>query len=419
MSKGILIDLDIMRDSEFIKGKSIILWGAGDKGKYVIKMLKKASIHVSYVCDSNAELWGTAVEGYTVISPFELCKAADKENLCAVLCTAPGSNQTIRKALDYIVDASYEYATYFGIVYMFRFHYETLFQDEAVKYLFRLEKEVGWLEFQQRNLKVLSDVWGVTEGEILLLQPGKVGSSSILVNLLREGCGGYHLHHIHFPANILQEEYRKIWEAALERLRSKKIKLITGVREPIARDISSVFESFNERNNIRRGDWLFKTGDPYKIFEQYTDMILYGNYEPWSSGVPKVWGDEFVWFDQEIQRLWGIDIYQFPFDREKGYSVIRSKGIEIFLYKCEKLDEVSEELYQFALGHAVSCFVSANRADISWRNEAYQKFKRSVVLRPDYVAHYYKDNGKMDHFYTEEEKSGFLKKWEKQIGQKG
>ena len=408
MSKGVLIDLNIMRDEGNIKNKTIIVWGAGDKGKNVIKLFKKADIRILYVCDSNAKLWGTKIDGYVVRSPFELCSVVDAEKICVIMCTIAESNQEIRKTLDYIVDVKYEYATYFGIINMFRFHYRTLFKNESVKSLFQAEKEIGWLKFQQRKLQILSDICGVNDGDVLVFQPGKVGSISILVNLKKEKEEVFHFHHIHFPANILQEKHIKMWETALESVKCKKIKMIVGVREPISRDISAFFEVFSERNLYRRGDWIFENGNLYDVFERYMDTILHDSYGQWINGVPDVWGDEFLWFDREIKRLWGIDIYQYPFDREKGYSIIRSAGIEIFLYKSEKLNDISKELYMFVLNRPISQFSTEYKTDISWRNEAYQEFKNNVILNSEYVDHYYKNNKKMD----------YLKKWEKNIAPK-
>ncbi len=418
MSKGILVDLNIMGNLKCIKNKTIVVWGAGDKGKYVIKMLKKAGISVLYVCDSNVKLWGVEIEGQIVISPFELCRIGNRGKLCIVLCTMPGSNPAIRKTLEQIIDVKYEYATYFGIINLFRFHYEALFRDEYIKCSFRIEKEIGKLEYQQLILQRLNNVCKVRDEDILVLQPGKVGSISIMANLMREGCSVYHFHYIYSWAGILQEEYRKIWETALKNLKVKKIKIITGVREPIARDFAAFFEAFSEKNNIRRGDWIFRCGDVYKVFRQYMEMVVHGDYRPWNDGIPEVWGDEFIWFDKEIKELWGIDVYQYPFDKENGYTVIYSEKVDIFLYKSERLNDVSEKLYEFALGYPIPEFVIENRAEDSWRNEAYQEFKRNVVLSPDYVEHYYKDNKRMDFFYTKEEKEGFLKKWENQIGWK-
>lgn len=418
MSKGVLIDLNIIQDHKCIKNKKVVVWGAGAKGKYVVYMLKKANISVSYVCDSNVELWGIRIEDRVVISPFELCYTCKKTHLCVILCTAFPNNRTIRKMMDQMMDVKYEYITYFGIINLFRFHYKTLFSSESIKCLFDLEKSIGRLEYQKRQIHTLSAICKIGEGDILLFQPGKVASSSVKYNLMKEGCVAYHVHHLGFPENILHDEWREKWEKVLGGLRSKKIKVISGVREPISRDISALFQPFIEDNKSRRGDWIFETGDIYKGFEQYTDIIMHCNYEPWPNGVPEVWGDEFLWFDKEIKALWGIDIYQYPFDKKKGYTVIHSEKVDIFLYKSEKLNEVSDKLYQFALGRSVLQFVSENKTEFSWRNEAYQEFKRNVVLNPDYVDHYYKDNKRMNHFYTEEEKKIFLKRWENQIGPK-
>ena len=73
--------------------------------------------------------------------------------------------------------------------------------------------------------------------------------------------------------NFLEEGCRGVWERAWRNLRHKRLKIITGVREPISRDFSALFQALNERNNIRRGEWLFNTGDLYEVFRQYEDMM--------------------------------------------------------------------------------------------------------------------------------------------------
>ena len=413
MSKGRLIDLEIMRDETYMKGSEIIVWGAGEKGKHVIDMLKEADIPISCICDSNADLWDTEMESYLIKSPFTIRHFVNTENLCAILCVESKHVSAIQKSLDYIVDTNYQFATYFGIVSMFRFHYQSLFRNPSIAYSFAIEKNMGRLEYQKRQFQILNELCQIKDGDVLVLQPGKVGSLSIYSNLRRERRGVYHFHHIHFPMNFLEEGCRGVWERAWRNLRHKRLKIITGVREPISRDFSALFQALNERNNIRRGEWLFNTGDLYEVFRQYENMILHGNYEPWRDGIPEAWGDEFLWFDREIRQFWGIDIYEHPFNKEEGYSIICSDGIEIFLYKCEKLNDILMELYQFALGHPLSHFFSENRMDVSWCSAAYQEFKHNVVPSLSYIEHYYKNNKKMDHFYSLEEKDEFLKAWER------
>lgn len=418
MGRGVLVDLELMRNQEWIRDKELVIWGSGDKGGYGIRMLRKAGISVSMVCDSNAELWGTEREGHTVVSPDALCHA-DARRLCVFLCVAPGNYRAVRKALDQILDGGYQYATYFGIVNLFRFHYETLFSEEYDKWLFRLEEDMGLSTLRQSQLCKLHDIYGVEDGDIMVLQPGKVGSCSVVKSICGKERRLMHVHHLGFPSDVLQESYKGVWEMALKNMTGKRLKVIAGVREPIGRDISAFFQMFSEGNEIfRRGDWILGTGDLYQGFGQYEDMIVRHNYEPWRNGILGVWGDEFLWFDEEIKKLWGIDIYEYPFDREKGYSVIRCGGIELFLYKSEKLNEVTEELHRFVSGSPAPHFASVNLAETSWRNEAYQEFQKNVLLDPAYVNHYYQNNPRMDHFYTEEEKKNFLKNWEGRIGRK-
>ena len=45
----------------------------------------------------------------------------------------------------------------------------------------------------------------------------------------------------------------------------------------------------------------------------------------------------------------------------------------------------------------------------------YKNVRDVIKIPRDIVDFYYKDNPRMDHFYTEEEKTEFLKKWESNI----
>ncbi|MDR2569456.1 MAG: hypothetical protein LBD23_04035, partial [Oscillospiraceae bacterium] len=45
----------------------------------------------------------------------------------------------------------------------------------------------------------------------------------------------------------------------------------------------------------------------------------------------------------------------------------------------------------------------------------YQNVKDVLKFPKELVSLYYDNNSRMDHFYTEEEKTAFLKKWEKNL----
>ena len=50
-------------------------------------------------------------------------------------------------------------------------------------------------------------------------------------------------------------------------------------------------------------------------------------------------GAVFEWFNVELKEPLGLDIYQYEFDKMRGYQIIEKDNIELLLIKLEKLDE--------------------------------------------------------------------------------
>ena len=58
-------------------------------------------------------------------------------------------------------------------------------------------------------------------------------------------------------------------------------------------------------------------------------------------------GAVFEWFNVELKEPLGLDIYQYEFDKMRGYQIIEKDNIELLLIKLEKLDECSEVIGRF------------------------------------------------------------------------
>lgn len=54
-------------------------------------------------------------------------------------------------------------------------------------------------------------------------------------------------------------------------------------------------------------------------------------------------GNEFVWFDVCMKELTGLGIFQYLFDRETGYGLIKEGKWEILVLKTESLNANTEE----------------------------------------------------------------------------
>lgn len=228
----------------------------------------------------------------------------------------------------------------------------------------------------------------------LCLQMGKVGSSTIVrsfptVMQFHSWSGSAPIQYFSTkyrgtPLGQLRQAYswrrqfRKasvLWDRA--RLSGETVKIVTGVREPLARNISAYFQTMPDD---------FVSSEP--IEDVHGEFLAFGAHY-----VPN------VWFDLELKRHFGLDVYAHKFDKDRGYSVIREAGIEVFVYRMENLDDAIEALGDF-LGRPGVKLAASNRASDKPIATTYEAFRKSFVppegLRADlygsrYFRHFYED----------------------------
>jgi glutamate mutase epsilon subunit len=124
--------------------------------------------------------------------------------------------------------------------------------------------------------------------------------------------------------------------------------------------------------------------------------------------------DVFEWFDVELKAVFGIDVYDYPFDREKGYSIIEQDNVEVLVIKLEKINSLEQVIGDFV---EVSDFklINSNVSDKKPYKYLYKNMREEIRIPREVVDRYYKNSPRMKHFYTEEEINMFYKKWEKNI----
>ena len=88
----------------------------------------------------------------------------------------------------------------------------------------------------------------------------------------------------------------------------------------------------------------------------------------------------------------------------------------MLLIKTEKLNSLEN-----VIGIYTECdsfrLVNCNIGKLKEYRFAYEQFVNEYEIPDDFVRYYYHENSRMDHFYTEEEKAEFLKKWRKKADQ--
>ncbi|UOQ87008.1 putative capsular polysaccharide synthesis family protein [Gracilibacillus salinarum] len=252
---------------------------------------------------------------------------------------------------------------------------------------------------------------------ILIYQMGKVGSTSIADSIIENGGQAEHIHSFHHPVMFEQfhdlksidyyfptksimkyKVYNNVFfKNALLRT-NKRLKIITLAREPISRNIAMYFQGIhfpifeiNRSYNNR--------SDEDVNFELIIQLFLnkfHHNY-----GIK--------WFDNEFNRTFSVDIYDYPFDKEKGYTIINTRNLDIMVIKMEKLNDLEVKIQQF-LDMPNFKLNKANIGDNKWYSDLYKRFKKVFIPSEDYIEKLY-NTKYMNHFYTEEEIKVFRNKW--------
>lgn len=229
---------------------------------------------------------------------------------------------------------------------------------------------------------------------IIVYQMGKVGSTSIY-NSLKTAYKGevLHKHTLH---------KKEDWKSAmvLEHLLTHKLplKLISLVREPVSRNISSFFQNFEKVTGIAPNKSVFTT-------EELTHFIL--TSDKLDTNAP------LTWFNENPLKDFGIDVYSHDFPKEEGWTIIKTQGnTELLLMKAEISDTKKELLIRDFTRLPAFRLVSSNIGEGKDYAELYTKLKKEIRLPADYLDMFYSSPA-VQHFYSESELEEARKKWNK------
>lgn len=394
-------DIEIIKNKNIISDCKIVIYGTGEVGIKTYNVLRMCGINVYAFCKTNPER-GEYLYGKIVFSVSELAEQ-DTDEMLLVMATEIYMDEVYREITDRNINPKY-LCTYFAVINSCLLNNNCNCTPDKYNEIEQIKKILFnfWCSnIKTSYIKFLMSV--VNNDSIIIYTPGKVGTISLSCSLINSTL----VHHIGLYGYTFNtnEQYKHFDEESksqiiyyLNRIKSKKLKLISLVREPLSRDISAFFHEY---------DWITplfdqSTNDLYEDFNTVIDIKM------------KIKKDEFNWFISEMYNVIGVNVYEHPFDRELGYTIIKEKNVELLLIKLEKLKELEKVIGEFVEDKNFKLGV-ANQASKRKYKFAYDEFKQNVILPKKYVDYYYKGNKYMDHFYTEEEKRMFLTKWNKNI----
>lgn len=377
-------DLNLVENIELLKAYDLILCGENDLAEKLNDWLDGSGLSV-YIAKKQAELTGGISSNNVWIF---LPNDSVNEWRDAVSAFKDNEEQEVRVA------------TLGALNYAMIISGEKIFSDSSKQILLDKidEERQRVFDFAQKymgnvGLRDEDCEEMLTTNPVLAYGTAKVGTTSIYDSLLAAGIPARHLHSV---------TGEKIINTLLNH--PGKVKILSGVREPLARDLSAFFQTqagFFEYDESQ-GDFNNRVNNMLKILRDIAGKFGNGGVCPY--------GNSFCWYDDEFKNKLGIDIFEEPFDREKGFTIYRKGSVEIFLYRLEDLNSLEGEIQKF-LGRDDFKVLHTNNAEEKNINYIYKSLKEKYRFPRGYAKLYYDDNDRMDYFYTKEEQKQFLKQW--------
>lgn len=295
---------------------------------------------------------------------------------------------------------------------------------ERIKAGLSVSQALNFSRLKMSAINRLVQAASIPEDYIWIFQPGKVGSQSVW-NSIQDRSIQFHTLTGAYRFQDIEREYLDYYLGLIQK---KKLRIISGVREPISRDIAAFFQNselelwpYHEFNcNIYA---LCGNGD---ASEAYMDMegmkrrcplwegSLNDSFGKYTQALMHYRQDVFSWFDYEIKNNFGIDIYDYPFDRERGYAVIEKDNIQILIIKMEYLSELETVIGDFIEDKGYK-LINRNSASEKMYRYAYADLKRDIRLPSDYFDYYYDRNIKYEHFYSDKEIKVSYERWKDHV----
>ena len=236
---------------------------------------------------------------------------------------------------------------------------------------------------------------------------GKVGSQTIYITL-REKILESDVFHLHFvsdswfnnPNKILSKKPEAIKIA--QKVRSivssnKKIKIISLVRDPIAKTISQIFQTpeafgFTEIELLNM--------KPKDICHVLTHQAKSHFHHP------------SQWFEQEFLDFTGLDIYRTPFEYSCRKQTDKFNMFEFLILRNEDLqfeEQIINSLQKF-IGKPIDNLIVGNKTNDKITGDIYKKVKNQISFNNDFLNEIYSSKY-CQHFYSKIEIEEFKKRW--------
>lgn len=418
-------ELNLIKKPEILFEKKLIIYGTGSAAMDFYFLIEKLRVYPVAFCDSNKSKKGTMFLDYPVLVPDELPELVNIKDYCIIICS-----NYVKDIIDILnkneisLDMIFTKFTAILAIYYYVMNnstYSCKFIEKRnllIREIIKSQEESpfngDFLLDSTRLLKMLSS----NKPVILNFAPEKTGSSAVFDSVDKNKFISYHLHDFeHLFSSLQLKGNLDIWKECISILQYRPIKIISGVREPVSREISAFFQflavsdTFLLDYNYSFEDsiYLYLSGTVYKDTWNNNVYLKQGYNRYLLSNIK--YGCEFDWFDLELKKYWNIDVYKEEFNQKQGYKIYKNKNVEVFVYQLEKLSTLEEELRQF-IGQNDFTLHKVNINEGKNYYKLYRDTLDAIKLPKKFFDFYYSQNLYFQHFYSLEDIDNFRKKWE-------
>lgn len=233
---------------------------------------------------------------------------------------------------------------------------------------------------------------------VILYQMGKVGSSTLKESLSKKNINALHIHRYYFCNNEKPIRLRRLIHKIKSNLifnsiiKREKAKIITFYRNPLDRNISSFFQNL----------------DIYFSKREFKNLS-YKQLEEKFNNASKLFETPTTWFDVEFNKRLEVDIFNYPINKDKGYTIFSKGNIDFFVCTTENINNLEKEFGQF-LGITNFKLINKNIGSKKWYYKLYKEFKENYTPPSEMLNKLY-NSKTIHHFYTDEEIKVFKDKY--------
>lgn len=248
---------------------------------------------------------------------------------------------------------------------------------------------------------------------ILIYVMRKVGSTSVQRSL-QASLANVEIYKTHNLSKVGIEEaesYYGAWQPItlriskmlhnhIDRIRAARWRLITLVRDPIAREISDLFQDIsNIYPDLIDGNGDIKSNAVLSFLEK-----RFREYDPENDYA-------CTWFDKEFKQVFGVDVYSYPFDQQAGFVIINEENLSLLILRLEDLNRNFQSAVEKFLDRSDP--VSLPQANVGMDkpySSAYDHVIVNIAL-PESVCEKVYSSKYARHFYSQPMRAELTRKW--------